>query len=151
MQLSQIIKVAYNEAYKAKEKSEIPVGAVIFNKTEIISKAHNQCITKNDPIAHAEILALRKASRKLNKIHLNDLMIYTTLEPCDFCSIAISKYRLNTIYFGAYNILNGALENGRKIFNSSKNIYKPNVYGGISSNTSEKLLKQFFSKIRDNN
>jgi Cytosine/adenosine deaminases len=148
LQLTQIIKIAYKEATKAMHKNEIPIGAVIFDKEKIISKAHNLCKAKKDPTAHAEILALKKAAKKINNNNLNKFMIYSTLEPCVFCSIAISKYRINTIYFGAYDTHNGSLENGIKIYNISKKIFKPEVYGGIEAKSSEKLIKDFFKRIR---
>ena len=148
MKLSIIIKKAYSEAIKASKVGEVPVGAVVFDENLIISSAHNLCNYNNDPLAHAEVIALKKAAKKLKKKNLNDYMLYITLEPCLVCSYIISKYRINTIYFGAYDIKNGSLENGLKIFNNLSNIYKPKVYGGIGINYSAKLLKETFKKKR---
>ena len=89
MKLSQIIKVAYLESEKALKKNEVPVGAVIFNDKEIISKAHNLVIKNNDPLAHAEYIAIKKAVKKLKTNNLKGYKIYSSLEPCIFCSYAI--------------------------------------------------------------
>ncbi len=151
MKLSLVIKKAYAEGLKAKEKGEIPVGAVVFDDETIISSAHNLSNQNNDPLAHAEIIALRKASKKIKNKNLNDYMLYVTLEPCFICSIIISKYRINTVYFGAYDIKNGCLENGHKIYNIIPNIYVPKVYGGIGSDYSENLIRKTFREIRKKN
>ena len=148
MKLSQIVKIAYKEALKAKSYEEVPVGAVIFNNTDIISKAYNQVIRQGDHLAHAEILAIRKATRKLKTISLRDYKIYTTLEPCLLCSYAISKHLISTVYFGAYDIKNGNIENGLRIFNSEYKGFRPEVYGGIGIEKSSILIKNFFKKVR---
>tara|TARA_E500000178_G_C16948653_1_gene720104 strand:+ start:668 stop:1117 length:450 start_codon:yes stop_codon:yes gene_type:complete len=148
LKLSQIIKIANIEAHKAFKRKEVPVGAVIFDKNQIISKSHNLCNTKKDPLLHAEIIALREASRKIKNSSLKNLNLYVTLEPCLFCSYAISKYRIKTLYFGAYDTKNGSLENGIRLFNTNLNIYRPEVYGGIGAEYSEILIKKFFKKLR---
>ena len=102
-----------------------------------------------DPLAHAEILAIKKAAKKLNTINLSNYKIYSTLEPCLFCSLAISKYFLNIIYFGAYDQKNGSIANGTQIFGKSFSGYKPEVIGGIGEEESSKMLKNFFKKIRN--
>ena len=147
MKLSQIIKVAYLEALKAYKKNEVPVAAVIFNDEKIISKAHNLSITRKDPLAHAEILALKKAARKLNTYKLNNYNIYITLEPCLFCNYAISKYLINSIYFGLYDNKEKTKRENR-VFNEKFKGYKPYVYGGIGEEKFSKLMKGFFKKIR---
>lgn len=82
---------------------------------------------------------------------LKEYKIYTTLEPCLFCSYAISKYMLNSIYFGAYDKKNGSLENGVKLFNLHYLGFKPNVYGGIGLTKNSSLISNFFKKIRKKN
>ena len=104
-----------------------------------------------DPLAHAEILAIKKAAKNLNTINLSNYKIYSTLEPCLFCSLAISKYFLNIIYFGAYDQKNGSIANGTQIFGKSFSGYKPEVIGGIGEEESSKMLKNFFKKIRNKN
>ena len=148
MKLSQIIKIAHLEAEKAFQKGEVPVGAVVFDNKSIISKSHNLCKKMNDPLLHAEIIALRGAAKKVKKANLNNYSLYVTLEPCIFCSYAISKYRIKNLFFGAYDSKNGSLEHGVKLFSSNINIYRPEVYGGIGEEFSEQLIKNFFKKVR---
>ena len=151
MKLSQIIKIAYLESLKASKKNEVPVGAVIFNDESIIAKAHNLVVKKNDPLAHAEILAIRKAAKKLNTIDLRGYKIYVTLEPCIFCSYAISKYLISSIYFGSYDNHNLGVRNGIKLFHENFKGYKPEIYGGIGEEKTSNLIKAFFRKIRNQN
>ena len=148
MKLSQIINVAYLEAKKAHEKNEVPVAAVVFSENKIISKAHNLVISSKDPLAHAEILALKKASKKLNTPYLNNLKIYSTLEPCIFCSFAISKYLINSLYFGLYDSNNCEINEGTKIFSKNFKGHKPDIYGGIGEERFSHLFDSFFEKLR---
>ena len=148
MQLSQITKVALSEATKAKKNREVPVGAVVFNKKKIISKAYNMIILANNPLGHAEILAMQKAIKKLKTKNLSNYSLYVTLEPCLICSYVISKFRVSTLYFGAYDIKHGSIQNGERFFLNSKKIYVPEIYGGIAEKESSNLLKSFFKDIR---
>lgn len=148
MKLSQIVKIAYKESYKAFKKSEVPVGAVIFNNEEIISRAHNLVIQNKDPLAHAEIIALKKAAKKLNTVNLRGYKIYSTLEPCLFCSYAISKYFISSIYFGLYDDNNLGIRKGVKVFKDSFLGYKPDIYGGIGEEKLSSLMKDFFKNLR---
>ena len=148
MKLSQIIKVAYQESQKALKKNEVPVSAVIFNDSKIISKAHNLVIKNNDPLAHAEFLAIKKAVRKLKTNNLKGYKIYSSLEPCVFCSYAISKYFISSIYFGLYDNNNLGVKNGVKIFHENFKGFKPDIYGGIGEETFSDLFKSFFENLR---
>ena len=148
MQLSQITKVALLQAKKAKENNEVPVGAVVFSKNKIISKAYNMNNSKKDPLAHAEIIALQKASKKLMTTNLLNYSLYVTLEPCIICSYIISKFKVGILYFGAYDLKNGSIQNGERIFLNSRNIYKPKIYGGVAEKESTDLLKAFFNRLR---
>ena len=150
MKLSQIIKVAHLEAKKAFDKGEVPVGAVIYNSKKIIFKSHNLTRTRNDHLSHAEILALKGAAKKIGTSILNDFNLYVTLEPCLLCSYIISKYKIKNLYFGAYDTKTGSLGNGIQLYNSDLSIYKPQVYGGLGEEKSEKIIKKFFKKIRRN-
>lgn len=93
--------LAYKEAVKAFEKDEVPVGAVIVKDGEVISKAYNQRITRNNAVYHAEILAIEKACKRLNSYRLDGCSIYITLEPCLMCSGAIIQARIKEVYFGS--------------------------------------------------
>ena len=99
----EFMKIAIDEAIKGKEKGEIPVGAVIVKDGEIIGKAHNLKETLNMPTAHAEILAIEKACKKIGNWRLNGCEMYVTLEPCPMCASAISQSRISKIYIGTFN------------------------------------------------
>lgn len=103
-----MLSLALEEAEKAREKGEVPVGAVIVKNGEIIAKAHNLKESLNDPTAHAEILAIREACNKLNNWRLNGCEMYVTLEPCPMCAGAILQSRLSKIYIGTFDDTTGA-------------------------------------------
>ncbi|MBI5998571.1 tRNA adenosine(34) deaminase TadA [Clostridium perfringens] len=103
-----MLSLALEEAEKAREKGEVPVGAVIVKNGEIIAKAHNLKESLNDPTAHAEILAIREACNKLNNWRLHGCEMYVTLEPCPMCAGAILQSRLSKIYIGTFDETTGA-------------------------------------------
>ena len=130
-----------------KSDSEIPVGAIIIKDGEIISSAFNQKEATNDVTAHAEILAIREAEQELGKWRLDDCEMYVTLEPCPMCAWAIINSRIKTVYFGSYDDNYGALGSKtdlRKIANS-----KLKVFGGIMEDECDKILKEYFVKLRN--
>jgi len=136
------------EALKIAEKSgkDLPVGAVIIKDGKILAKAHNKKELKNDVTAHAEILAIQSAQRKLKTRFLNDCEIYITLEPCPMCAWAILNAGIPKVYFGAYDTMYGALGSAADLrtFLHSKTA----VTGGILEEECSKLLKDYFRKIR---
>ncbi|MGU8238051.1 tRNA adenosine(34) deaminase TadA [Clostridium perfringens] len=103
-----MLSLALEEAEKAREKGEVPVGAVIVKNGEIIAKAHNLKESLNDPTAHAEVLAIREACNKLNNWRLHGCEMYVTLEPCPMCAGAILQSRLSKIYIGTFDDTTGA-------------------------------------------
>lgn len=136
----KFMNLAISEAQKSQK--DVPVGAVIVKNNEIISFAHNEKELKNDVCAHAEILAIKLASEKLKNWRLNGCELYVTLEPCPMCASAIINSRIDTVYFGAYDNLYGALGSSidlRKTYNS-----KLKVYGGIKEEECSVLLKEFW-------
>ena len=139
---------ALNQAKIAFEKDEVPVGAVIVENGKIIASTYNQNILLKDPTAHAEILALRQAAEAKNSPRLDDCDLYVTLEPCAMCAAAIALARIRRVYFGSSDPKFGGLVNGAKIFSSSSCHHKPDIYGDINPNESQKLLKDFFLKKR---
>ena len=140
--MNKYMDIAYKEANKAKNKDEIPVGAVIVKNGKVISKAHNKKNKSNKIIDHAEILAITKANKKLKNWRLEDCDIYITLEPCPMCASAIEQSRISKIYTSATN------NNGD--FNSISNIILKNINWkkNVDSKKSEKILKDFFHKKR---
>lgn len=132
------------EAEKA--DGEIAVGAVIVKNGEIISSAHNQKEELNDVTAHAEILAIRMAEKKLSSWRLEDCEMFVTLEPCPMCAWAIVQSRIKTIYFGSYDTNYGALGSVIDVRKLSNSPLK--VYGGIMEKDCDELLKKCFENLR---
>lgn len=127
---------------------EVAIGAVIVKDGQVISSAFNQKETLNDVTAHAEILAIREAEKKLGNWRLKDCDLYVTLEPCPMCAWAIVQSGIRTVYFGSYDKIYGALGSVidvRTLANS-----KLKVYGGIQEELCNRLLKDCFDKIRKN-
>ena len=140
------MKEALKEAKKAYGKLEIPVGAVIVKEGKIIARAHNLKETKQTATAHAEILAIEKANKKLNNWRLLDCDIYVTLEPCDMCMGAIISSRIKNIYIGTLDP-----KKKQKIdIEKYKKEYGVNITTGIMREESEYILKDFFKKLRKN-
>ena len=108
---------AYKEAKKAYKKLEVPVGAVIVKNGEIVARAHNLREKKNSAIAHAEILCIEKACKKINSWRLDNLEMYVTLEPCSMCAGAIIQSRIKKVYIGATDLKNGCVSSVANIFN----------------------------------
>ena len=143
------MKLAINEAIKAKEKQEVPVGAIIVDKNgNVIAKAHNLVETRNDATSHAEKLVIEKALQITGERYLNNYDIWVTLEPCIMCASLIKQTRIRRLYYGAEDRKGGAIDNGVRIFSNCRSKAKLEVYAGFSAEKSEKLLKEFFKEIR---
>ena len=143
------MKLAINEAIKARKKQEVPVGAIIVDKNgNVIAKAHNLVETRNNATSHAEKLVIEKALKITGNRYLNNYDIWVTLEPCIMCASIIKQTRIKRLYYGADDKKNGAIENGVRLFSNSKSKVKIEVYSGFYVNKSEKLLKEFFRDIR---
>ena len=141
--------LALEEAKKAANIGEVPVGAVIADVCgKIIAKTHNLRETLNDPTAHAEILAIKEAGQKLQKWRLTDLTLYVTLEPCPMCAGAILESRIRRLVYGAMDIKRGAIESmfalfGHKAFNE-----RIEIRAGVLEDECKELLQEFFEKKR---
>ena len=142
------MKEALKEAKKAYNKKEVPVGAVIVKDGKIIARAHNLKETKLDTTKHAEILAIQKASKKLKAWRLKDCEMYITLEPCSMCAGAIINAHIPKVYFGAYDLKNGACGTITNLFQMPFN-FKPESVGGIMQEECSKLLTDFFKNLRN--
>tara|TARA_B110000858_G_scaffold94644_1_gene109058 strand:- start:560 stop:997 length:438 start_codon:yes stop_codon:yes gene_type:complete len=136
------MKKALEEAKYAFYKNEVPVGCVIVNENEIISRSSNMVELLNDSTAHAELIAITSAQNSLNNKNLDGCILYTTLEPCLMCHGAIYWSKINTIVYGASDEKRGFsrhnLEIDRKI----------NIIKGVMEEESRELLENFFKKIR---
>ena len=133
------------------EGTDIPVGCVIKRNGEIVAKTRNCREKIQDITAHAEILAIKEAQKKLNTSRLNDCEMYVTLEPCPMCSWAILQSGIKTLYFGSYNPHYGGMGSNAdlpliKLANS-----KIKVYGGIEEDECNKIINKFFKDIREKN
>ena len=141
------MELAINEALKAKEKQEVPVGAIIVDKNgNVIAKAHNLVETRNDATSHAEKLVIEKVLQITGDRYLNNYDIWVTLEPCIMCASLIKQTRIRRLYYGAEDKKRGAIDNGVRLFSNCRSKAKLEVYSGFSANKSEKLIKELKSK-----
>ena len=143
------MKQALKEAEKAYKKLEVPVGAIIVKKGEIIAKAHNQKETKTDTTKHAEILAIQKASKKLKSWRLLDCEMYVTLEPCSMCAGAIINSRIKKVYIGAMDEKTGAVGSVLNLFKDYTFNHKVESETGIMEKECQETLKKFFKELRE--
>ena len=144
----KFMKEALKEAKKAYDKLEVPVGAVIVKDGKIIARAHNLKESKNDTTKHAEILAIQKASKKLDSWRLLDCDMYITLEPCSMCSGAIINSRIRKIYIGAKDEKTGAAGSVLNLFEDYKFNHNVEVERDILGKECENILKDFFKMLR---
>ena len=140
---------ALSEARLAAERGEVPVGAVIVGPDgSVLAQAGNRTEETNDPTAHAEMLAIRAAARKLAAPRLADCDLYVTLEPCPMCAQAISFARIRRLYWGAADPKGGGIEHGPRIFDQPTCHHKPELYPGLSEGEAGELLRAFFRERR---
>ncbi len=144
------MRQALNLAKQAETADEIPIGCLIVNPADdtIIAATHNLSQHSEDATAHAEILAIREACRKLGQNRLRDMDIYVTLEPCTMCAAAISFARCHHLYFGAYDTKGGAVVNGVRFYEQPTCHHRPQITGGILENECAELLQNFFKAKR---
>ena len=135
------------EAKKAVEEDEVPIGCVIVKDDQIIAKAHNRKVYKNDATAHAEIECIKKASKKLGTWHLDDCEMYVTLEPCIMCAGAIINSRIKTVYYFAKDPKGGAFGSNINILDIKKLNHYPNIKY-TENKEAESILKEFFKSKR---
>lgn len=140
--------MALKEAYKAYKLGEIPVGAVIVYNDKVIARGYNKRETMNSSLAHAEIIAIKKACKKLGSWRLEDCTLYTTLEPCIMCSGAMIQSRLTKCIYGAANNRFGTHISKINIFDVDFN-HKVDIEGGVLEEECSKLISLFFKEIRD--
>ncbi len=125
---------------------EIPVGAVIVKDGKVIASAFNKKEAELDVTSHAEILAIREASKKLKNWRLEGCSMYVTLEPCPMCAWAILQARLNCVYFGAYDLNYGALSSKLDLCAVANSKLK--IYGGIMEEECNQVLQEYFKALR---
>ena len=139
--------LAIRLAKRSEKIGDVPVGCVILDSDgNVVSSAHNSMIKSNDPTAHAEIVAIRKACKKKKTHKLDGLILYVTLEPCRMCEAAIYEVGIRKVFFGSYTSSNEIFNNMKKKYSSNKEGYQ--FFGGIEENKCNNLLKSFFKKLR---
>lgn len=141
------MQIAFEEAKKAYNLNEVPVGAIIVLNGEVIGKGHNLRESNQDALAHAEIMAIKEAQQHLNSWRLEDAVMYVTLEPCAMCAGAIIQSRIKKIYIGAKDPKSGAAGSIINLFDNPWN-HQVELEFGIMEVESSKLLKEFFKKLR---
>lgn len=139
--------LAIAEALKAQKKGEVPVGAIIVEGKKVIARGHNCPIATNDPTAHAEIVALRKAARKVQNYRLSGLTLYVTVEPCPMCLGAILQARIKRLVYGAPDPKAGAIVSRLKFDLTAAN-HRVEIVSGIRSQECAEILKKFFKEKR---
>lgn len=148
MEHSYYMNEALKEAYKAYDKNETPIGAIIIKDDIIISRAHNLRETLKDPTAHAEILAIKEAAKMLDGWRLMNCTMYITMEPCIMCTGAIIESRIKNIVIGTKHIKNKDSEKNlnQKLYYFNNNNIKINI--GILEEQCSNILKMFFKDLR---
>lgn len=139
---------ALQEAEKAFEENEVPIGAVVVNKNKIIGKGYNQVERLKDATAHAEMLALTAASNHLDGWRLNECSIYITLEPCIMCTGALLNSRISEMFYSLPDPKFGASGSVYNLSEDGKTNHKIKVYNGIYAEESKLLMETFFNKMR---
>ena len=148
-QHTSFMKLALNEAKKAGQKAEVPIGAVLVAESgDILSTAHNQPITLADPTAHAEIIALRKAAQKVLNYRLLSTTLYVTIEPCLMCMGAIVHARVARVVFGARDPKWGAAGSLYNFADDARLNHRPEIIPGVCQDECRALIQDFFRAKR---
>ncbi len=143
--------LALKEAHKAKIKGEVPVGAIIVKDGKVIGRGFNLRESKNNPILHAELIAIQKAALTLKSWRLVDCDLYVSLEPCLMCSGAIIQARLRHVYIGTKDPKAGACCSLYQVFDDKRFNHQPKWETGLLKEESSELLKTFFKELRTRN
>lgn len=147
----EYMQLAMAEAEKAAEAGEIPIGAVLVYDNEIIAAAHNQRELSHDATAHAEILVIREACRKLQRWRLTGCSLYVTVEPCSMCSGAIINSRIDKVVYGCPDIKAGGAESIFNILTNGNLNHQVEVISGVCEEACADIMKNFFKRRRAEN
>jgi tRNA(adenine34) deaminase len=142
------MKMALEEAEKAGERGEVPVGAILLKGDQVLARDHNRCIELSDPTAHAEILVLRRGGEILRNYRLNGTVMYVTAEPCPMCVSAMVHGRISRLVYGAFEPKFGAVESKYRLLNDEGLNHKVKVDRGILERECGEILKTFFGGRR---
>ncbi len=144
----KFMKLAIKQALKAQALDEVPIGAVIVKDGKVIARAHNKMEKTQLATAHAEILAINKACKKLKSWRLDGLEMYVTIEPCAMCAGAIVNARIKKVYFGAYEKKSGCAESKYSVLSDSGLNHKTEFVGGLEQETCANIIKNYFKGKR---
>ena len=149
MRFKSHMETALEEARAARDRGEVPVGAVLIDPDgAVLARAGNRTRENADPTAHAEMLVIREAARKLGSERLTGCDLYVTLEPCPMCAAAISAARIARLYYGASDPKSGGVGQGPRIFTHPQSHHVPEIYDGICGEEAAQLLQVFFADKR---
>lgn len=143
------MQVALQEAMKAEEEGEVPIGACLISPDgDLLSVAHNRVIGDSDPTAHAEILVLREAAKKIGNYRLLNTTLYTTIEPCVMCAGALVHARIKRLVFAAHDERFGAVETIFQLCNNPLLNHRLEITSGVLAEESRQIIKKFFLRLR---
>jgi tRNA(adenine34) deaminase len=142
------MRLAIREAERALEHNDVPIGAVLVREGEVVVSTHNERELRQDPTAHAEILALRETAAAQGSWRILDAVMYVTLEPCALCAGALVLARLPRVVFGAYDPKAGACGSALDVLGEPRLNHRPDVAGGLLAEECGALLSDFFSSRR---
>ncbi len=145
----QMMEIALQEAQKAFDKDEVPVGAVVYtDEGNVVATGHNLTRSEQDPTAHAEIVAIRQACKNLAQEKLKGLNLIVTLEPCAMCAGAIASAGIKSLRFGALDTKTGGTLNGARVFAHKQCHHKPEIEEGYKVRETQEILQKFFKLKR---
>jgi tRNA(adenine34) deaminase len=142
------MRLALREASAALEHDDVPIGAVIVQEGEVVGQGHNERELREDPTAHAELIALREAARNLGSWRVLEAVMYVTLEPCAMCAGAIVLARVPRVVFGAWDPKAGAAGSVLDVLDTPQLNHRPQVEGGLLADDCAELLRSFFASRR---
>jgi tRNA(adenine34) deaminase len=142
------MSLALREAERAPAHGDVPIGAVVVREGELLAAAHNERELREDPTAHAEILALREAARALGSWRILDAVLYVTLEPCAMCAGAVVLARVSRVVYGASDPKAGACGSVLDVLGEPRLNHRPQVAGGLLAPACGELLSRFFASRR---
>lgn len=145
----EYMKIALQEAAKAYEEREIPIGAVLVSGDNIIAKAHNYREQGLDATAHAELMVIQDACKKLGRWRLSDCTLYVTIEPCPMCAGAIVNSRIKRVVYGSDDPKGGAVESLFNVLSHPKLNHQPEVVSGVCQEECSQIMKDFFKMRRE--
>ncbi len=145
---AEAMRLALEEARAAAAAGEVPVGAVLVQDGRIVASAQNRVERDADPLAHAEMLAIRAACALLGRKHLTEARLFVSLEPCAMCAQAVALARLRGLTFAAYDPKGGGVDHGARVFDHPTCNHRPELVGGLLEREASALLKDFFIGLR---